>query len=329
MSDSTAPVRRAERDGVDIGAVGSGHSWSDAALTGGILVEPQGLARPLELAPDLLTLSARERSLTFVEAGMRLHDLDAYLTGRGLALSNMGGYDHQTVAGVLATATHGSGLRYGPIADFAVSLDVVGTGGVVHRIEPRDGITDADAFAVRFSERVLRQDDHWFRAARVGAGTLGLLYAVTLEVEPSFWLTQRRSMIDWPQAREELLHREEMQRHRHYEMLFNPYRVGGREQRMLVTTRDIATQQEREHGTHHRHWLVELLGAIPLTPQLINLAFGLLPRISPVLLDAAMSSLVKHDYTNISYDVLNIGTATCCPPTRRRSVSRPTSEGCT
>ena len=49
----------------------------------------------------------------------------------------MGGYDGQTVGGVISTATHGSGLRFGPITDDLRSLDVVTSGGDRHRIELR------------------------------------------------------------------------------------------------------------------------------------------------------------------------------------------------
>ena len=37
----------------------------------------------------------------------------------------MGGYDHQTVAGVISTSTHGSGTAFGPLNDYVHSLDMV------------------------------------------------------------------------------------------------------------------------------------------------------------------------------------------------------------
>ncbi|HEY2768327.1 MAG TPA: FAD-binding protein, partial [Solirubrobacteraceae bacterium] len=54
LEELRALVREAERDGCTVRAVGSGHSWSDVALTDGILVHPTGLTRPLDLEPDLL-----------------------------------------------------------------------------------------------------------------------------------------------------------------------------------------------------------------------------------------------------------------------------------
>lgn len=51
----------------------------------------------------------------------------------------MGGYDAQTVGGVISTSTHGSGIAFGPIADAVRSLDFVAGGGRLVRIEPVGG----------------------------------------------------------------------------------------------------------------------------------------------------------------------------------------------
>ena len=113
-------VEAAERDRVTVRAVGSGHSWSDVALTTGYLVRTDRLTRPLEV--DGLRRDYDGPPLVRVEAGMRIRELNRLLADRGLALSQMGGYDAQTVAGVLATSTHGSGITLGPICDFDVPL---------------------------------------------------------------------------------------------------------------------------------------------------------------------------------------------------------------
>src|SRR6266513_1915179 len=76
-----------------------------------------------------------ERPLVRAGAGVRIKELNAYLGEHGLALSNMGGYDHQTVAGVISTSTHGSGIKFGPLNDFVRSIDLVAGNGRVYRIE--------------------------------------------------------------------------------------------------------------------------------------------------------------------------------------------------
>ena len=49
--------------------------------------------------------------LVRVEAGIRLHALSAELHARGLAMANMGDIDAQSLAGALATGTHGTGAK--------------------------------------------------------------------------------------------------------------------------------------------------------------------------------------------------------------------------
>ena len=86
--------------------------------------------------------------------------LNAALDREGLALPNMGGYDAQTIAGVVSTSTHGSGLRWGPFPDLVRSLDLVVSGGEVVRVEPPDGPTDPAAFAAAHGDgRRLVQDE--------------------------------------------------------------------------------------------------------------------------------------------------------------------------
>src|SRR4051812_18178783 len=97
-------VRRAEREGTTVHAVGAGHSWSDVALTEGYLVEPAQLSGLRELDDGTLREDARGASLARVSAGTPLHELNPALDREGLALPNMGGYDAQTLAGVVSTS---------------------------------------------------------------------------------------------------------------------------------------------------------------------------------------------------------------------------------
>jgi L-gulono-1,4-lactone dehydrogenase len=314
-------VRGAERDGCAVRAVGSGHSWSDVALTDGILVQPTGLTAPLELDAELLRADARdahERAtapLVQVQAGMTIAQLNAHLRGLKLALGNMGGFDGQTVAGVISTSTHGSGLGYGPLSDLVRSLDIVGPGGVVYRIEPRDGPTDPDAYLARNPGCVLKQDDRWFSAAVVGMGCMGLIYSVILEVQPLFYLREVRSMSTWSQVRDELARGGALDRKNiHYEVYFNPYPREDEEIECLVTTRNpVAPSEYRHDHRRSRSLLMELTARFPFTPTLINLAVGLRPKIAPFLIRQALKALVNDDYVNISYRVFNIGAANYLP----------------
>jgi len=312
LEDLVGLVKEAAEQGHTLRAVGSHHSWSDATLTGGYLVEPTGLNRPLELEPELLTEAARSKKLVRVEAGMRVRELNAHLDRNGLALSQMGGYDGQTVAGVISTATHGSGVSFGPLSDFARSLELVAGDGAVYRIEAAGGPTDPAAFEQRYPDRRLVKDDHWFRAAKVGIGCLGIIYAVTLEVELEYWLEEVRTPSTWTQVKKDLHRGEVLEGHRHYEVYVNPHPSGG-DHTCMVTTREKTSTAARRAPDRRRNSIPEFLAWFPLTPVIANLLVGLRPSIAPWLLDRALAALADESYVSASYKVFNIGTANLVP----------------
>jgi L-gulono-1,4-lactone dehydrogenase len=302
LDDLVFLAREAERLECDVRAVGSGHSWSDVALCTGILAETTKLDRPLGLEA-----MRNDGRLFRAEAGMKIRRLNAELARRGLALENLGGYDGQSIAGVVSTATHGSGLRFGPLSDLVRSLDVVAGDGSLHRIEPADGPTDPAAFRARFPGWELHQDDHWHRAAAVGVGCLGLIYAITLAVVPAFELTERRTTAHWEDLRDELRDLERLRGHLHYEVYLSPYLRKGR-RLALVTTRELR-DPTGDPGSRHRSRLLELFAGRRPTYRALNTVTDLLPRLTPRLLDMAIGALARKAYTSDSYKVFNIGAA--------------------
>ena len=181
-------MRRAEAEGTTVRAVGAGHAWSDAALTDGYLVAPDGLGGLL----DSTTGRARRRGGSCAcSAARTCATLNAALDARGLALPNMGGYDEQTIAGVVSTSTHGSGLDWGPFPDFVRSLDLVVAGGR-GRAHRAGGRHHRPARASTATRRLI-QDDATFDAAVCGMGTLGLIHSLVIEVREKFWLNEVRT----------------------------------------------------------------------------------------------------------------------------------------
>jgi hypothetical protein len=314
-------VQRAEKEGVSVRAVGSRHSWSDVALGSGYVLRPEGLARPLDLEERLLRRSREDspERLVRVEAGMRIRDLNRWLDReQGLALSNMGGYDGQTVAGVISTSTHGSGLRFGPLSDFVRSVDLVAAGGQRYRIEPEHGPTDRELWEPEHPDWELVQDDDRFAAVRVGMGCLGVIYAVILVVEPGYLLTEVRRPSTWEDLREDL-HRGALldpQRHRHFELFLSPYaRKSDGKHPCMITTRDRLTGELPPwwSSRRRRNWLAELLSGVPGMGQLIRAVANAVPRATPTFMQMTLNGLSDDEYTNTSYRVLNIGAANSLP----------------
>src|SRR5689334_18935008 len=107
--------------------------------------------------------------LVTVLAGTRLRDLSAVLLNRGWTLPIVGSIQAQTIAGAIATGTHGSSLVHGNLASLVHAMRVVdGTGDVVE----------------------LGPDDPRLDGARVHLGALGVVTEVTLRIEPAFRLRQ-------------------------------------------------------------------------------------------------------------------------------------------
>jgi L-gulono-1,4-lactone dehydrogenase len=153
-------VRRAAGAGRTVRAVGSGHSFSACVPTDGTLVRLDRLDRILDADPA--------SGLVKVEAGITLAALNDGLAERGLALPNLGDIDAQTLAGALATATHGTGARLRNLSAQVEALELVDGTGERRSLTADDGVL--------------------LRAARVGLGSLGIVTAVTLRCVPAFRL---------------------------------------------------------------------------------------------------------------------------------------------
>jgi len=107
-----------------------------------------------------------------VWGGTTYGELCLELEAHGLAVHNLASLPHISVAGAVATATHGSGQRNGNLASAVVGLQLVtGRGDVVELDE------ESDALALR--------------EAVVGLGCLGVVTQLALRVEPSFAMRQR------------------------------------------------------------------------------------------------------------------------------------------
>jgi xylitol oxidase len=101
---------------------------------------------------------------------VRYGQLARVLDAEGLALHNLASLPHISIAGAIATATHGSGDRNGNLATAVAALQLVTSAGDVLE---------------------LARGDAGFDGAVVGLGAMGAVTRVTLDVEPSYTVRQR------------------------------------------------------------------------------------------------------------------------------------------
>jgi hypothetical protein len=273
------------------------------------MVLPRNLNKVLPLDQSALRPGIDASMLFQVESGITLASLNDLLDRRGLALPNMGGYDGQTFVGAVSTSTHGSGLRFGPLAEMTRSLDIVCAGGSIYRVEPTRGITDPQKYSQKYGgSRTLVQDDDWLRAVVVSMGCMGLIYSVVLEAATSFWLKEVRTFSTWERVQDDLRQGDVLKENDHYELLLNPYQINGTHT-CLVTTRNVIPPPDHESHGGHRNFLNELLSSLPFTWRILNIIFDVDFKISPDLLEKTLRSMVEKEYVNKSYKVFNIGAA--------------------
>ena len=142
-------------------AVGAGHSFSALADTTGTLVR-------LDRLPPLFDIDMPNRRVR-VGAGQRYTDVVGALHAEGLALANLASLPHVTVAGAVATGTHGSGDGLRNLAAAVVGLEIVTARG--ERVQLEAGSADLPG-------------------AVVSLGALGIVTHLDLRVEPAFEVAQ-------------------------------------------------------------------------------------------------------------------------------------------
>ncbi|RFD25209.1 oxidoreductase [Mycobacterium uberis] len=157
-------VARAAQRGEPVRAVGSGHSFTDCACTGGVMIDMTGLQQVISADPAT--------GLVTIEGGTKLHALGPQLAERGLGLENQGDIDAQSITGATATATHGTGARFPNLSARIVAVRLVTATGAVQT----------------FTEGC---NDDVYLAARVSLGALGVISQVTVQTVPLYTLHRR------------------------------------------------------------------------------------------------------------------------------------------
>ncbi len=143
-----------------IHVLGSGHSFT-AIADSAELVSLAGL--PVQCEVDPRAGSVR------VSGSLRYGELAERLGASGQALANLASLPHISVAGAIATATHGSGETNGNLATAVSALELIASDGEIVNAE---------------------RGDPEFDGIIVGLGAVGAVLALTLDVEPEYAISQ-------------------------------------------------------------------------------------------------------------------------------------------
>ena len=193
VGEVVAEVRRAAQEDLSVKAVGAGYSSNDIAVTRGVMLD-------LSKMSGILSVD-KESMLVTVGAGTTLRDLNRELWKLGMSISCLGNLDVATIAGAIATGTHGTGRRFGGLASQVRGLQMVTADGQV-------------------LECSIDQHPELFAAARVSLGALGIITSVTLQCEPAFVLQSVEAPADYDDLLEVLA---KLELRDHFEFLWFPH----------------------------------------------------------------------------------------------------------
>ncbi len=140
-------------------ALGTGHSFNRIADTTEDLVSVAGL-------PPVVEVDSARRTAR-VSAGLRWGEVVGPLHDAGFALHNLGSLPHISIAGAVATGTHGSGVGNGTLASAVSALELVTADGSLLRLSRAD-------------------DPDRFDGSVVALGALGVVHTVELDVQPTY-----------------------------------------------------------------------------------------------------------------------------------------------
>ncbi|KAG0371699.1 hypothetical protein BGX24_001311 [Mortierella sp. AD032] len=158
-------IHLARISGKHVKAIGTGHSPSDLACTDGFMINTDKLNNIIKVDDDKMTIT--------VQAGMKLHKLHDILELHDLAMSNLGSISDQSVAGIMSTATHGTGAEYPSMCASVLALTLITATG--------------ETISCSKTERA-----DIFNAAVCSLGALGIITRMTLQCEAAFRLENKQ-----------------------------------------------------------------------------------------------------------------------------------------
>jgi FAD/FMN-containing dehydrogenase len=169
-------VRAAHAKGHRMRCVGAAHSHAPLVVTDETLLDLSKLSGVVDLD------SARCEAVVW--AGTRIADLGSPLHDAGLALHNQGDIDRQTIAGAIATGTHGTGSHLKNLSSAVLGARVILADGTV---------VDCDG----------DHDPELLDICRLSLGAVGVLSQVRLSVRDAYHLEEKM----WLEDLDEILDR--------------------------------------------------------------------------------------------------------------------------
>lgn len=202
MRAGMAALKEVFRDAVSAGKqlriIGGTWSLSDAAYTKGWLLKTETLNNYFKLKDNHVLTPGYKGDLAglyLVQCNLSVKKLNYNLEYFGRALKTSGASNGQTIAGAVATGTHGSAFQYGAMPEFVVGIHLITGPDESIWLERSSYPVITDEFAARLGVTIKRRDD-LFNAALVSFGGFGIVAALLIETEEKYLLETKTFRID-------------------------------------------------------------------------------------------------------------------------------------
>jgi FAD-linked oxidoreductase len=184
VRQGTAPIR----------VPGAGHSFTPLNATDGTLIDLSAFQGLRSLDPD--------RNIAALGAATNLWAIGPLLHPHGRALKNMGDIDRQTLAGVVGTGTHGTGVTLGSLSSEVAGFRLLTANGEILPCTPTE-------------------NSEMFAAGRTSMGSLGVMIEISMNVRPAYKLVERNFLLPIQELWEKLAGF--VRDNRHFEFFWFPY----------------------------------------------------------------------------------------------------------
>ncbi|WP_019193382.1 D-arabinono-1,4-lactone oxidase [Corynebacterium timonense] len=255
--------------GQSIRPVGGGHSFTPCAAGEQNMVS-------LDKLSGLVSVDRATKRVRFL-AGTRLRSVPRLLAPFGLALANQGDIDVQSIAGVISTSTHGTGVEWPGFAGTVTALSLIDANGDLQEYS-----LDADPDALRL--------------VTVSLGALGIVVEVEMQCVDAFDLHAVEGTADL----DELLDswEERARETDHVEAFWFPHT-----DRAMVkkNTRLEPDRTQKGRGRVTRFVEEELVGNAAFAASLFIARVA--PRTTPVLNGIAVGAMGASSYRSPAHEV--------------------------
>lgn len=178
-----ATIREAARAGRKVRFAGEGHCAVPHVVSKDLFVLCDKLQH-VELDVKSKTVRA--------EAGLSMNQLVHLLAKSGLVLPSNTVYTSGQLGGLLATGSHGGGLKYGALADWVLSIDIIdGTGRMRRFVRPNSSWQEKGFLEKGFTDTEplvdeCKDDARIWSCVLQNLGLFGCIYAVRFEAHDMF-----------------------------------------------------------------------------------------------------------------------------------------------